>query len=376
MDFQIYYMFLGILTSNFIGQTHGKVTDEQMANISPSNRPNCKPGATKPNIQVNTTARLHDLRQLFNVENIEAYLIPSEDAHQSEYTSEYDARRQFITGFDGSYGKAVVFRDKAAFWTDGRYFLQAEDQLDCNWILMKQDEVGVPSVEEYVIFVLKSVSNKRYGANTFLVGSRRSWQNKILDMHAAMDSQNVDFMIITGLDETACVIMEENEDCYCLYLVDHERKLTQNPSDSMTKSTLAEHLNTGNTGSCVGRTGLCVENKIYQSNTPVALQKAQKNAVEREGMKNAHIRDAVALITFVAKLEKEVKEGKRWTEVSAAEELKKHRLAQKYNRGLSFPSISSSGSNGAVIHYFPTPATDKQITTNEMYLLDSGGQYL
>ena len=47
-----------------------------------------------------------------------------------------------------------------------------------------------------------------------------------------------------------------------------------------------------------------------------------------------------------------------------------------YNRGLSFPSISSSGANGAIIHYRPTNLTDKAITTDEMYLLDSGAQYL
>ena len=73
----------------------------------------------------------------------------------------------------------------------------------------------------------------------------------------------------------------------------------------------------------------------------------------------------------------QVKTGsKTWTEVSAAEALKQKRVAQDLNKGLSFATISAVGSNGAIIHYKPTAATDKVITTSEMYLLDSGGQYL
>lgn len=70
-------------------------------------------------------------------EAIQAYIIPSEDAHQNEYLASCDLRREFISGFSGSAGTAVVTESKAALWTDGRYYLQAEKQLDSNWILMK-----------------------------------------------------------------------------------------------------------------------------------------------------------------------------------------------------------------------------------------------
>ena len=54
-----------------------------------------------------------------------------------------DLRRQFISGFDGSAATSVVTQSAASLWTDGRYFDQAEQQLDCNWILMKQGNRGV-----------------------------------------------------------------------------------------------------------------------------------------------------------------------------------------------------------------------------------------
>ena len=72
--------------------------------------------------------------------SLDAFLIPSGDSHQSEYVAPADGRRQWIGGFSGSSGIAVVTQSQAAMWTDGRYFLQAEDQLDCNWLFMKAGE--------------------------------------------------------------------------------------------------------------------------------------------------------------------------------------------------------------------------------------------
>lgn len=67
-----------------------------------------------------------------------AYIVPSDDSHQSEYIAQRDRRRQFITKFTGSAGTAVVTQTEALVWTDGRYFQQAEKQLDnSTWTLMK-----------------------------------------------------------------------------------------------------------------------------------------------------------------------------------------------------------------------------------------------
>ncbi|KAI4095614.1 MAG: hypothetical protein LQ344_001545 [Seirophora lacunosa] len=75
--------------------------------------------------------------------------VPSEDSHQSEYIAPCDARREFISGFSGSAGTAVITSDKAALATDGRYFNQASKQLDSNWHLLKTGLEDVPTWQEW-----------------------------------------------------------------------------------------------------------------------------------------------------------------------------------------------------------------------------------
>ncbi|KAG6866506.1 hypothetical protein C0991_003050 [Blastosporella zonata] len=101
---------------------------------------------------VNTSERLAGLRQLMAQEehNIQAFVVPSEDQHSSEYLAHCDERRAFISGFSGSAGCAVVTPKDAFLFTDGRYFLQAEKQLDKNWTLMKQGLPDVPTWQEFL----------------------------------------------------------------------------------------------------------------------------------------------------------------------------------------------------------------------------------
>lgn len=73
--------------------------------------------------------RVEALRERMARRGLEAYIVPSSDPHQSEYLSEYDKTRQFISGFTGSAGTAVITRTECGLWTDGRYFLQAEQEL-------------------------------------------------------------------------------------------------------------------------------------------------------------------------------------------------------------------------------------------------------
>lgn len=79
-------------------------------------------------------------------EGVHAYIVPSDDPHMSEYAPDCFARRQFISGFNGSAGTALVTTDKALLWTDGRYFLQASQELGPDWTLMKAGTEGVPEV--------------------------------------------------------------------------------------------------------------------------------------------------------------------------------------------------------------------------------------
>ncbi|KAL3425766.1 xaa-pro aminopeptidase [Phlyctema vagabunda] len=98
---------------------------------------------------VDTSARLVALRQLMKKHNVDVYIVPSEDSHSSEYIAPCDARREFISGFTGSAGCAVITHERAALATDGRYFNQAAKQLDTNWLLLKQGLQDVPTWQEW-----------------------------------------------------------------------------------------------------------------------------------------------------------------------------------------------------------------------------------
>lgn len=96
------------------------------------------------------TKRLSDLRKLMKDHRLIAYIIPHQDAHNSEYISEADERIKFICNFDGSAGTCVVTASQALLWTDGRYFNQATQQLPSEWTLMKDRLPGTPKISEFL----------------------------------------------------------------------------------------------------------------------------------------------------------------------------------------------------------------------------------
>lgn len=100
--------------------------------------------------------RINLLRVLMKKKNIDAYIIPSSDSHQSEYTQAHFKSREWISGFTGSAGTVVITKDKAFLWTDGRYFIQAEKELEESEIeLFKSGESDVPTINEYLEQILK-----------------------------------------------------------------------------------------------------------------------------------------------------------------------------------------------------------------------------
>ncbi len=95
--------------------------------------------------------RLKDLRELMEQRGIDIYVVPTSDFHESEYVGEYFKARKFITGFTGSAGTAVITKTQAGLWTDGRYFVQAKNQLkDSTVTLFPMGEENVPTVAEFV----------------------------------------------------------------------------------------------------------------------------------------------------------------------------------------------------------------------------------
>lgn len=414
-----------------------------------------------PSTAVNSTLQLRDLRIQMSAANISAFIIPGTDAHLSEYIAPRDARMTFMTGFKGSAGTAVVTLTKAALWTDSRYWVQAEREMDCNWELQK--DVSVMSIiqwliaevkssgvigfdpflfslkkqEEYAIqlestsLTLKSIPNNLVDKvwtnrpsippdNLLRLPDRviqRSWQQKVQDIRKQMTENpyQPSALLLSALDETAWLFNMRGNDIpynpffysYTLLTMDEIWlfvHLERVPND------LKEYLNT----SCTGP--LCVKLQSYDSvlnvvknyvanpqvkvwigteytnyalyeiitpeekllttsYSPVLISKAVKDETEQRILKEAHVRDAVAVIQLLMWLEKAVPEGKE-TELTAADYVNKCRQKQKDSKGPSFETISASGPNAALAHYSPTNETSRHLTVNEMYLVDSGGQYL
>lgn len=114
---------------------------------------------------------------------------------------------------------------------------------------------------------------------------------------------------------------------------------------------------------------------VIDAPDPCALPKACKNAVEVDGTRHAHVRDGAAVTRFLAWFAERAPAGDL-TEMEAAEQLRAYRFENDLIRDLSFRTISGSGPNGAIVHYSVSAETDREVGTGELYLVDSGAQYL
>lgn len=415
-----------------------------------------------------TTELLRQLRQTMKTSRsiadpIQAYIVPSGDAHQSEYIAPCDCRREFISGFDGSAGTAIVTEENAAMWTDGRYFLQAAQQMDSNWTLMKMGLKDTPTQEDWLISVLpegskvgvdpfiiqtdqwKSMSLALKNAGHLLVPVQEnlidaiwtdhperpcqplitlglnytgvSWQDKILALRAKMAERKASWIVLTALDEVAWLFNLRGSDveynpvffAYAIVGTDTIRLFIN--GDRLVDPAVRHHLLLDSSppaelriqlepyGSVLSALqGICAalspKEKVWISDkasyalsetipktqrylssyTPICLSKAVKNVREVEGMRRAHVKDAVALCEFFNWLEKEIQK-ETVTEITASDKAEEFRSQQEDFVSLSFATISSSGPNAAVIHYKPVTETNRKLSVKEIFLLDSGAQY-
>ncbi|KAF9292260.1 hypothetical protein BGZ68_009099 [Mortierella alpina] len=404
----------------------------------------------------NTTARVQKLRALMQEHNVTAFVVPSEDAHQSEYVAECDERRSYISGFTGSAGLAVVSLESAALFTDGRYFLQASQQLDSNWTLMKSGLPEVPTWQEYLVKNLPAGSRIGIDPNVFTatdaykleadlakVGSSlvpttdnlvdliwegrparpasklmtlspkttgRTHTEKIQQLRKDLEKKGVAGFVVSGLDEIAWLFNLRGSDVHCnpvffsyaivtpnyvnLYLQEKSvspearehlgAEVTIRPYETIFEDlrAMAPSLKENNQKMLLGsRTNLAMAVALGKENTvearsPVTDAKAIKNETECEGMRQCHLRDSAALINYFAWLEDQLAQGKELDEADGAERLEQFRAAQSGFVGLSFDTISSTGPNGAIIHYKPEKPNAARINPDLVYLCDSGGQYI
>ncbi|GAA98001.1 uncharacterized protein L969DRAFT_86084 [Mixia osmundae IAM 14324] len=116
--------------------------------------------------RISTSERLAALRRLMSDQKLAAYVVVSEDEHGTEYVAPSERRRGYICGFNGSAGVAIVLRDCAQIFVDGRYYIQAAEQIDHNWTLRKVGQPGVPTWVEYIATHLRG---ERVGLDAKLI---------------------------------------------------------------------------------------------------------------------------------------------------------------------------------------------------------------
>jgi Xaa-Pro aminopeptidase len=395
--------------------------------------------------------RLESLRAEMARQGLDGFVVPHTDEFQNEYLPPSAERLAWITGFTGSAGVAVVLKDKAAAFTDGRYTIQIGEQVDSSlfdirhisdeppkdWVAEHLGQGGrlgydpwlhtehslatwrkaaekaggevvavetnpldavwadrppvpaapiVPHGEDYAG---ESSSSKRSrvaetlaeaGADSAVITAPDSiaWLLNIRGGDVAHAPLPLSFAVLyaTGRvewfvdpakvgpdlagylgDEVSVRGADEFEDA--LWALGNNRVLAD---PAGTAALVFERL--GKAGS-----------QIVRADDPCQMPKACKNEIEVEGMRTAHRRDGAALTRFLTWLAAEAPKG-GLGEIAAADKLQALRFEGEHITDLSFRTISGSGPNGAIVHYSVTPDSDRSLGTGELYLVDSGGQYL
>lgn len=143
---------------------------------------------------------------------------------------------------------------------------------------------------------------------------------------------------------------------------------------ALAKSGAAIALDNATAADALSRLIVSAGGKPVRGSDPIALLKAVKNATEIKGTKTAHVRDAVALARFLAFIDREAPSGKL-TEIDAVEALETFRRDTGALKDVSFPTISGTGPNGAIVHYRVTRKSNRRIAPGDLLLIDSGAQY-
>lgn len=122
-------------------------------------------------------SNLNNLREVMKKENVDYYIIPSGDSHQSEYVPEYYKGRAYVSGFTGSAGTLLVGLEESYLWTDGRYFIQAEKELNGSGIkLMKMNIPGYPSLLEWIKNNVKEGKTLAFDGSTISVNEYKNYK--------------------------------------------------------------------------------------------------------------------------------------------------------------------------------------------------------
>lgn len=145
----------------------------------------------KTNKLMNVQERLTALRQLMEQQNVAAMIVPSTDPHGSEYVAEHWQERQFVSGFTGSAGTAVITRTGGCLWTDSRYFLQAAEQLKPSGLTLQKDgEIGTPTISEWLGETLEQGAIVAVNAAMFAINDLETLRKELADKGLTLDTQH------------------------------------------------------------------------------------------------------------------------------------------------------------------------------------------
>lgn len=392
------------------------------------------------------TEKLSSLRFILKKNHLDGFIINRGDEFLNEYVAPYAERLAWLTGFTGSAGMAIVLTDNAAVFSDGRYILQMQQQLDQElweyhhishksplaWILdhnhLQKLKLGydprlmsqknLESLQNNKIILVPITDNPidtiwldqpGYPNQPIephpLEFSGLSHHNKIEKLQKELLFNNEDAFIfcdpasicwllnIRGSDvpysPIPLVFAILYRDHVCLYadqeqysetlsdFLGHTVKLcSRNDIYSDLRKITSFVIGLDKNQTPIGFIQLLEKQEIsihYRTN-PILLPKSCKNQVEQKGAINAHIRDGIAMCRFLFWLEKH---GIDKSETVVAEKLNQFRIETggKFYKEESFPAISAIGSNGAIVHYQATKTNHSIIRENQLYLIDSGGQY-
>lgn len=356
--------------------------------------------------------RLDAMRRWMRQHNIEAYIVPTMDPHGSEYLPAYWQTRCWLSGFTGSAGTLVLTLTRALLWTDSRYWLQAEDQLRGTSIDLMRELVD-PSVSQWLSTHVtgtvgylpqtmpRTLKEELLGA---IVGmpivedpfaqlwtdrpelplrpiermpddvAGESAESKLLRLEEWMKQHGQDRIVVRQLSEIAWLLNLRGSDIpynpfFTAYFEVEKGRRRLYINKEQLSSPVKIYLQQ------LSITPYPYEHGPWQieTPTPIASWRAVKNCVEREGFRQAHLRDGVAMVRFLRILDETSDEI--WTELRVDEELTALRSLQPGFRSLSFPTIAAYDAHAAIVHYEATASSNVSLQRKGFLLLDSGAHY-
>lgn len=379
------------------------------------------------------TNKLSQLRKLLAKNDIDAYLQPVHDEWMSEYPPACNRRVEWLTGFSGSAGLVVVTADRAAIFVDGRYTLQAQQQVSKDyevfnsgdvtpqkWLadnLPKEAKIGYDPklytkgmLDKFKLLSLIPTSNiidelweNRPAAPASKIFahdikySGESSESKRKRVAEEIKKAGADALFLSAPESVNWLLnirardVENTPLCLASALVDSqgevllfvdEQRISQKldamicPPDSLVaklRAFLQKIILIDLQSTPVFITDLCKSaGAILQEGTdPCVLFKAMKNPVELAGIRKAHIRDGAAVTKLLCWLD-----GRRnATELEVVDKILEFRKHNDLFLEPSFDTIAGSAANGAIVHYRSTKESNRVLQQGELFLLDSGGQY-